>query len=791
MHFAARQWQLGESDPFCAVLAANALTSRVNPEDDHVWELWLGRGDHAALALVTSFSRRVDFASIAPLWSVNNVIISQANGYSRSPVITRFMPGYLRAETRVTAGLAVAAEYIAFESHAAGGTYHLANMGSSPLKIRLELVGLAVAGDSDVQMQVIPTDDGQALLAFRVRRDFNPVLILDGAKSDGMSPRKVGVTVKLDPGEKRTLRWACGMRESYAESAALARHWLTIDLPGEIRRLAEASAALPLFETGDAQLDALLALGAAQTAGALAGEPDQGLFLSPRAHKPPAGQSAGLTTPIETYLLAQSAASIAPDRASAMLMRFLSTQREDGFVDWRAGHADFRGALLCLPLLARLAWGIFQYTEDEAFLRRAFPKLAAFFRHWLAQDTDSDGFPEWATAAQTGYPLSLMHGTRYPLADARDISTTESPDLLAFLLSEALSLREMAYYLRDADAEAEFDRHIGALSALLESCWDPDNRAYGARDRDTHARHESVLLVSDAPGGDTMTIGERLAAPARIMVTVVGGQTMQPNFELVVTGVDGSGASILEHVSADAFTWAGGRGRYTTEAVFAAVDTLGTIGLTHVYKISAATPDYQRSDLSAFLPLWAVAIPDEHRDALFDRLWNDYLTPNGISMASPRDPAYAPDDPHGAGGISLFWNTLFGEALIESGRTDKSLNLLMRVLNTQTQVASAVHNTMLHYHPERAAGSGTPGAVAGFVPLHWFLRVLGVRVVGPRKVWAGGAFPFEKPVTLHQHGVTVTRSAKGTDITFPSGAKRFVPPGDALVEVRDEPEAAS
>lgn len=793
MQFAARQWQLGESDPFCAVLAANALTSPTEANEDHVWDLWLGRGDHAALALVTTFNRKAEFASIAPLWSVNNVVISQANGYSGSPVITRFLPGYLRAETRVTAALSVMAEYMAFESHATGGAYHLANNGTTPLSIRLELVAMAASKDGDYAMQVLPSAEGQAMLAFKIRKDFVPVLLMDGAKSDGMSPHKIGVSLKLNPGEKRTLRWCCAMKESATASIALAREWLAHDFGAWLKQAIDASASLPVIETGNADLDALLAAGVMQTMGAFVGQGETTSFLSPRAGMKPAGQSSGLATPTDAYLLAQAAAPLSPSLAQGVLSRFLSTQQADGFIDWRAGYADFRSALLCLPILARLTWGIFQYTEDEAFLRDAFPRMRAFFLRWFAADVDADGdgFPEWASWAQTGYPLALMHGGKLPIVDARDIRLTESPDLLAFLLSEAISIREMAFYLRDSVVEAEFDVHVTALSAKLEACWDESARSYRTRDRNTHAAHAPAALVTDLPGGETVTLGERLEAPARVMVSVVGGLNMSPQFELVITGLDKDGGSVLEHVSADAFVWSGGRGRYTSEAVFAAVDTLGTIGLTHLYKVSAGTPDHVRDDLSSILPVWAVAIPEAHRDALFERLLSEYLLPNGISMCSRTDPAYAPDEQFGAGGISVFWNTVMGEALIEAGQFDKSADLLMRVLRLQIQVLKTYDNTFAYYHPERARGLGAPGTVSGFVPLHWFMRVLGARVVNPRRVWAGGPYALPMPVTLHQHGVTITRSPKGTDITFPSGTKRHLPAEAVMMEVSDDADGAS
>ena len=70
------------------------------------------------------------------------------------------------------------------------------------------------------------------------------------------------------------------------------------------------------------------------------------------------------------------------------------------------------------------------------------------------------------------------------------------------------------------------------------------------------------------------------------------------------------------------------------------------------------------------------------------------------------------------------------------------------------------------------------------MPLHLLVRVLGVRIVSAGKVWAGGAFAWEKPVTVTQHGVTVRRSREGTQITFPSGYEVELT-GDSFQEVID------
>jgi hypothetical protein len=54
------------------------------------------------------------------------------------------------------------------------------------------------------------------------------------------------------------------------------------------------------------------------------------------------------------------------------------------------------------------------------------------------------------------------------------------------------------------------------------------------------------------------------------------------------------------------------------------------------------------------------------------------------------------------------------------------------------------------------------------------MRVLGVRIVSPRKVYLEGRNPFPWPVTVRHKGLAVVRGETETVITFPSGQSAMV-----------------
>jgi hypothetical protein len=452
------------------------------------------------------------------------------------------------------------------------------------------------------------------------------------------------------------------------------------------------------------------------------------------------------------YANALAAAAVEPKLAQGVVLGSLAAQQEDGWVDAQPRMGD-RPSPLHIPLLARLAWSIFQYTEDVDFLRDVFPGARHLFERWLAADLDADGdgAPEWQSTAQMG----MM--TRLALASVRiNARMVETPGLLAHLLSEALSLREIAHYLRDDAAEAELAAHVERLRGILDSFWDAGRGRYTYRDRDTHRVSTMQTLLVDGEGGADHLPVVSLTPPDRVIVLVEGGFERIPAFSLVVQGLGEDGSEIIEQAESAAFEWETGRGFYTTRAVFARLDRVRCDGLVRVYRVSAFTPDLTTEDADSLLPLWSAAIPPERALQIRQRMWSTFLTEEGIA-AEPVTPERAPR-------VFSALNTLLCEGLLEYG--DEHVTEIIRRQFARLDAAPRAETVP---------------------PLHMLLRVLGVRVVSRTKVWTGGAFLWGAPVRVVHKGVAVERSAEGTRITFPSRRVVQLPPDAPWQEVVDLP----
>lgn len=794
-----RRWQLTPADPYCAILAADARFSATDYADDQSWELQLGADENPALAFSTRYGGRLGLASLVPLFTFNGRPIYAARDFSTPPVLAAFAPGYLRSEASISPALGLVAEYFVFESHAAGGRFTLNNRSSEALELRCELVAFAAAAGRELRISLLPTEQGHAL-TFGKAGSLRPVITVEGGASDGLSASRVGLTLTIAPASEIMVRWAHGGERTAAASLSLANRWLARDWNAIFDRIARGQAQIPQIETGDADLDALLAASYQQLVQA---------FLNPTAHLPkpsPVGTRhpgrgfspqrsgadhprawAGQSPPL-ACLTALAAASINAEWAQGIVRNMLAVQRDDGWIDGQPGLGGQRQGLLCLPILARLAWGVFQFTEDDEFLRDVFPGLLRFLRRWRADDLDADGdgLPEWQSDVQTGYPFFPIFGRGFPWAQNADIRAAETPSLIACLLSEAQSLREIAWYLREPEAEAECAGFAEAFARALDSLWIDGGYVY--RDRDTHQTGAGRAVFTDVPADTPLFLVETLDPPSRLLITVQGGAEHTPRLQLTIEGRGADGAPAREIITPDQLLWTHSRGVVTTQTVFSAVDAIHPEGLIRVYRMSGATIDWARRDINALLPLWSPGIAPERIAPLIAFYESALAVPSGVTMVATDDPAYKPDNKDGAGGVWPFWLTLIAEGLLEVGHVDSAAALTMRLLKAQIEALRTTKSFSEYYHADLPVGLGEQGSIMGIAPLYLFLRLAGVRIISAHKVWAGGSYPFARPLTIKRLGVRVRRSADGTEVRFPSGHAVELPAGAPLTEI-SEPNA--
>jgi hypothetical protein len=797
-----RQWTLKPNQPLSLQIAADARLSPTDYVDDQSWELVLGAVDQPALSLQTRYGGRAGLASIVPMWTLDRRTIYEFQAYARAPMITGFAPGYLRAEASLTPDVHVQLEYWVMESHAVGGRFTLANGGTTPVSVQLDLVGFVASNGKEHALRVETLPDGAAALLMSKVGNLHPVVLLEGGRGVPESGSRIGRAVDLLPGGEMTVRWIHTGRTDVNDSLALARRWMSDDWTPHLARMLDAAAAIPVIHTGDDQADAAIAFSFQQLVQSFLHPTNSlphasfvalrqpGRGFSPRGDGTDHLRAWAGQEPTLAYLNALGIASINPQMAQGIVLNYLAVQQEDGWIDWRPGLAGQRQGMMLPPLLARLTWGVFQYTEDVTFLQAALPGLLRAFDRWFQPDLDhdTDALPEWQSEVQTGYPFVPTFAISAPWGQHANINRIEAPDLASYLLSEAVSLREIAYFLRDEAIEARITPYIDRLKASLEKLWQPKEKRYAYVDRDTHLTSPAEQVLENARADEEQFIACKLASPNRLIVRITGGQDRAPQMLLTIDGLDQNGSPITETADTEQFIWTHSRGVYTTQQVFSQVDRAKIDGLATVYNLHIQTVDSTGIDISTLLPIWSVGISKERADEVV-RLMIDtahFWRQTGVPMCSARDSHYDAAGVNGSGGVRPFWITLLGEGLIEYNLMETAAELIRRLLRAQVNTLKAQNSFSEYYNADDAVGAGDKGHMAGVVPVHLLLRVLGVRVVNPRKVWTGGLFAWEHPISLTQHGVTVSRSKTGTTVQFPSGGKVELPADAPWQEIADQ-----
>jgi len=793
-----RRWQLTSQSPLALQIAADARFSQTDYTDDQVWEVVLGKPDSAAMGLQTRYGGRAGLASLVPMWIVDRRAVYQYQAYTVPPVVTQFAPGYIRLEAKITPGLTVRAEYWVIESHAVGGRYTVKNTTSHAMPdLALDLVGFAGVSGQELKLNTISKTEGGHALALGKIGNLQPVVVLENGYATPDSSSKVSAKFSLPPRGQTMIRFVhAGLPDAFA-SMALARNLLGTNWNSALRKIASGLNEIPFIQTGDENLDTAIAFSYHHLIQSFLKPTSSLPFPSfVEARQPELGYSPrgngvdhprmwrGQTPPI-AYLNALAIASIQEEWGWGVLKNYLAVQRPDGWIDWKPGLAGQKQGVMCLPILARLAWGLYQYTEDGDSLREVYPKLVKFFDHWFSPelDTDGDGFPEWQSEIQTGYPFFPTFAQGLPWGQNADIRTVESPDLLAYLLSEAISLREIAYFLKDTAGERRFDERVTALTSALETLWNGERYVY--RDRDTHLTLAGRVLIQDAGGDQEHLLAERIDPPNRLIVQINGGKDA-PKITLYVDGVTHNGEKVREVADPTDFVWSSGRGSYTTKHAYQQVDRVHVEGLSRVYTVRVSTMDTTGFDLNAILPLWSVGLSPERCAKLIVTLREQFMRNNGVVMMSTLDPRFNVKDAEGGAGIRPYWLTLIGEGLIEAGEIKLATDLLKRLMRTQVAVLTSDKSFYEFYHPDEPRGLGERGSVTGIIPLHLLLRVLGVRILSKKKVWTGGTYHWGNELSVTQYGVTVRRSLQGIQIQFPSGKVVNLSADAAWQEVIDE-----
>jgi hypothetical protein len=772
-----RDWSLAPGDPLCLTLAADSRLSVPDYLNDHIWELIMGGGEPAALALRTTYGLRAKTMRLFLRFSEGKNVVSDPAAFALPPTVRRFYPNFLVIEYSPIQNIDVSIEYWVPQSNAISGRVTVSNKSNATRKICLEVCSLLTPVDgqgmTSTQMQLVNVLAGQTGGLF-------PVLFLTGGPAHGSGPHpSLFLDLDLGPGAKRQLTWTQAATDTLQTSFDLARQSAARPWEAERARLELLNSSQTIdIHTGDKDWDAAFALSQTTALGLFfppnPNLPNQSMVLARGSDNGYSPKGDGRDYPaswngqssLEAYYLA--GVLPASQAAQDLLKNFLAIQVEDGSIDGKPGLAGQRGRYLATPLLASLAWKFYEKSEDSEFLNKAFPQLLKFFWCWFSpeNDEDRDGLPQWRHILQTGFEDNPLFDAWHEWSLGVDITQVHSPALEAMLYHEAACLIKMAEQLEQHDSLTLLHEQAARLRSSVESTWQPRTGLYHYRDRATGLSLAGKVLVRQK-GSGIAAPKLRFEGPIRLLIEV---QTQSPAAARPQIRIHEFATKPADEViSSGDYQWRNGGAIYTTQKVYSKLAKVSVRGLGDEDTVVISTLDFTTEDHTLFMPLWA-GVPDQQRAqtiigrALLDA--NRFHRPFGV----PAVPALSQLEAESVSqAVHLPWNLLICEGLLKYGfRTDAARIL---VHNMTAIIQNLKHNRAFYarYHAEKGTGIGERNALSGLAPAGLFMKVLGVEILSSTRVKLEGENPFPWNVTILYKGMKVIRGQNKTEVVFANG----------------------
>ena len=773
-----REWSLQTGDPLNLTLSADMRLSTPDYVNDHSWELELGTGEPAALSLRTTYGLRARTNRIFPRFTEAALTVAAISEFVTPPVVRKCYPNFLELTFSPFEGLEAIYEIRVPNSNAISGRITLINRSDEKRKPRLEICAALVPLEGHVfthtQMQMVNVLVGQT-------SGLVPLLFLTGGPLPGPGPQpSLMLDLEMAPGASRQLTWVQVASDGHQKSFDTARLIAAQPWDAERARIEMINTRESVeIRTGDQDWDAALAF-SQNTAFRLFFPANDNLsrpsFVQARetdhgySHKGD-GTDYPVTwngqAPLDTIYLS-SVLPAAPTLVQGLLRNFLATQTEDGAVDGMPGLGGQRGKYQSMPILASLAWSLYQSTEDRSFLEEAFPKLLNFFWNWFSpnNDRDRDGIPEWAYPLQTGYEENPMFDTWNPWSQGADITCVHNPSLMAMLYREAQSLIQMAELFGDEDKIRLVRKQSETLKAALDAAWNPRAALYSYRDRETGVSAPGKVLAR-LRGPGTIKLKLTFEPPIRLLIEVQAKDPGAKRPQVVISEYATKGEN--EVIYGGQFQWRSGGMVATSQQVHEKIGRIQVKGLNPTDKVIVHKLDYSIEDHTLLLPLWA-GVPDSQQAQVmlgrtimsaerFDR-------PFGIP-ACPLVPN-AEADPSCAS-VYLPWNLLICQGLLAYGFRIEAARLVVHLMTGIIQNLKQKRAFYQRYHAETGQGLGERNAISGLAPVGLFLQVLGVQIHSQTCVRLEGENPFPWPVTVQYRGLRVIRGLDRTEVKFPNG----------------------
>jgi hypothetical protein len=780
-----REWSLSPHDPLSLRIAADARQTIPNYVDDQIWEISLQGGDPQAIGIETSYGLRAQRMRIFPGFSLEGGVVINPDQFAQGPVVRKVFPDYVRIECEPFDGIAAHIEFWARESNLLHGRLKIINRRRSAIKLGTRLYAQLRIGESGEPLGEWQFKGVVSLIGRVV--DMAPLIfITGGARVDQSIYPSLIVDCNLEVGEENSISWVHVGLEDHVASFEAARAAVATPWEAEIAKLELLNSSMVDIRTGDPDWDAAFLFSQTVAIGAYVGptkslpHPSFVLLRTPDRGYSTNGDGSDYAlhwdgqSALHAYTHIPQLLPAAPELAKGVIRNFLAIQKPRGHIDWKPGLGGQRNGSLAVPLLATLAWRIYEHTEDIGFLEESFEALISFLNAWfgVSQDRDGDGFPEWDHVVQMGYADSATFTPWKRWGQGLEISTVESPDLASYLVRECKSLTKIANVLGLEEPVDLLHEHIKIISKRVEKSWDGRASIYRHVDRDTHLVGRGEVLGS-GEGEYELQLEREFKRPVRIVIRSEGDEAHSHAVKVFIHGRGDDGQSQVEKLRERHYHWFWGIGTATSETTYQAIDQIELRGLSGAFRTEILSANHRHEEAGLLLPLWAGIPSRERADRIITKTLLDgrrFFRTNGIASLSAVDPAYEHAKGDGSAGIDMFYNTILGEALVDHGYLGEAADLVQRLMGAVIAILKNDGAFRETFDPDNSRSFGEKDHLMGLAPFGLFMKTMGIELISQNKIVVRGENPFPWPVTVRWKGITIECEEKTTKVEFPDGS---------------------
>jgi hypothetical protein len=768
------EWILKNDKPTQLKLATDARLTPTSYTNDQIWEFVCQRGEPPGLSLETTLGLRARSFRIFPRFSLDGVSVNEPEQFASAVVVHEYYPNLLTLTFSPFKDIEVALTYWIPNSESVSGIVRIKNLAKKPRKIQVEWICILIPIEYGERMAASEFFGASALRG--QSGGIEPVFFLAGGSqpSRGSFP-SLSQEVELKHNQWGQVVAALANLGSGTDSFELARKIANKNFNEEAARIKMINANRIQVLTGNPDWNQIIEL--SQTIGnsllmspssslpnlsfVLSRQPDQG--FSPRGDGTDYNYLWNGQSALHSWFLSEEVLPHEPAIGKGLVENFLSLQTENGFIDWKPGLANQRGKLNSTPMLASFTWSIYLRTGDLEFVRKAYPKLKKFIESWFdpENDLDSDGVPEWKHVFQTGFDDNLLFNSWREEAQGVDISTVESPDLCSMLYKECRALMKLAEVIGSENVE-DLAKKARLLRTKVEDSWQDESACYHYMDRDNHNTLQSQILATRQQAGDFL-IEQSFDNPIRLQIRLHRPHEGSRKINFFIHGASQLGDRRIERIPPEKFSWHIHDGFATSEKTFTQLDKIVVEGLLDGDQLTIQTVGLTQMDQTLLLPLWSGIPSKEHAECLIkntllnpDKFWHEHGVPSHLNLSHNAE-------------VHIPYNTLILRGLIHYGFRKQAAELLTRLMNTFVAQINREGFFQKTYQSNNGFGIGEKNALEGLVPLGSFLKILGIEIISPWKVFVTDHNPFPWPVTVKYCGTTILRKIDMTTIIFPDG----------------------